>query len=90
MYVVINAFLWVDMGSQESEKEEHIRFQEPGFRGAVILEWNADTLLLDALPVDLKLGTFQVVGSLQDKQARISITSVKTLRDAVKPLVMFI
>lgn len=78
------------MGSQESEKEEHIRFQEPGFWGTVIPEWNADTLLLDALPVDLKLGTFQVVGALQDKQTRISITPLKTIRDAVKLLVMFL
>lgn len=78
------------MGSQESEKREHIRFQEPGFWEAVIPEWNADTLLLDALPGDLKLGTFQVVGSLQDKQTWISITTLKTLRDTVKPLVMFI
>ena len=56
----------------------------------MIPEWNADTLLLDALPGDLKLGTFQVVGSLQDKQTWISITTLKTLRDTVKPLVMFI
>lgn len=78
------------MGSQESEKVEHVRFQEPGFWRAAIPEWNADTLFLDALPVDLKLGTFQVVGALQDKQARISITPLKTIRDAVKPLVMFL
>lgn len=87
---MINAFQWVDTGSQESKKEEHVRFQEPGFWGAVIPEWNADTLLLDALPVDLKLGIFQVVGALQDKQAQISITPLKTIRDAVKPLVMFL
>lgn len=56
----------------------------------MIPEWNADTLLLDALPVDLKLGIFQVVGTLQDKQAQISITPLKTIRDAVKLLVMFL